>query len=53
MSVNSVNNLQKIHIMFKRLMTEKDLKFKEKVLMKLILKAALKKKERLNSVLAR
>ena len=34
-------------------MTEKDLKFKEKILMKLILKAALKKKERLNSVLAR
>ena len=31
-------------------MTEKDLKFKEKILMKLILKAALKKKERLNSV---
>ena len=34
-------------------MTEKDLKFKERVLMKLILKAALKKKERLSSVLTR
>ena len=32
-------------------MKEKDLKFKEKVLIKLILKAALKKKERLESIL--